>query len=74
MHTILYVDELAPYQYAARFTVHAESGAPPLGPPIELEQLFPDMGSAMFTGRDAIVSHVTENYGIDGKTATMEMR
>ena len=75
MHTILYIDRVAePDRCAARFTVHSAKGSRPLGPPIELEQLFPDMKSAVFTGMDAIVSHVTETYGIDGATTTMEMR
>ena len=74
MHTILYIDELAPSQYAARFSVHAESGAAPLGPPIELERAFPDQKAAMFALLDEIASHAEEQYGIDRERVTMEKR
>ena len=75
MHATLYIDRIAaPDRCVVRFTVHAESGAAPLGPRIELEQLFPDMKSALLTGMDAVSHHVTKTYGIDGERVTMEMK
>ena len=74
MHTILHIDELAPFQYAAAFTVHPDRHSGPLGPPIELEQAFPDREAAVFTLMDAITDHMEENYGLDESKVTIEER
>ena len=44
------------------------------GPPIELEQAFPDRETSIFTLMDAIVSHAEEQHGIDGQRVTVEER
>ena len=74
MHTIMHIDELAPFQYAASFTVRLDRHAGPLGPPIELEQAFPSRLRALFTLMDAITDHMEENYRLDENKVTIEER
>ena len=71
MHPVMHIDRIAVSHHAARFTVHLDRHAGPLGPPIELERAFPNRLAAIFTLMDAVVSHVEERYGVDGERVTM---
>ena len=74
MHTVMHIDRMAPTHYAASFTVHPDRHSGPVGPPIELEQAFPDRLVAVFILMGAICSHMAQRYGLDENRVTIEER